>query len=292
MISTLVIAAEVGAQRDHSTAFRVLSSSRDFRARVRAALALGSSGDQSVTGPLIAALNDESPAVRAAAATALGRLGSPNALAPLRARISDGERSVRREAQRAVRRIEAAHPNAGAPRRSGARERLPRIAIVPRSRDISWPQIHYVVVVGAMENRSAFTDESLGPALARAVDRSLVLLRGVAVLHEGHEPASAAREIRRRRLPQLRLEGSVSRVDRETARGQLSVRSEVSLMLMDNGRNIRAELNGAATARGPRARQRAQRAQQEQRLAQQALTGAVQSAMRGAARAISNAGHR
>lgn len=292
--SLLALAPPGWAQSDHSTAIRVLESGRDFRARVRAAQNLGSTNDRSVTRHLIAALRDESPGVRAAAATALGRLGDPRALAPLRARMSDSERAVRGAAQIAIRRITSTNPNRGArTARSGSSRRLgrlPTIAVIPRAQAIAWNRVRYVVVVGSMENRSNFRDATLGQLLLAEVNRNLLVLRGVAVLHDGQEPPNAAREIRRRRLPKLRLEGSLNRVVRRTRRRQLSVRSEVSLVLMDDpGRNLRASLTGAATANAPR---RGARAAQERRLVHQALTGAVRSAMRGAATAIIASGRR
>ena len=278
------------AQTDHSTAIRVLRDGRDFRARARAALALGSSGDRSVSPALIGALRDESPAVRAAAANALGRLGDPMALTSLRALMSDRERAVRSEAEAAIRRVEAANPGlstANAHAAGGRLDRLPTIAVIPRAQTIVWPRIQYVVVVGSMENRSSFAEPSLGGHLAQEVDRNLMILRGVAVIH-GAIPPTAEREIQRRRLPKLRLEGSLINVTRRTQRRQLSVRCEVSLMLMDDpGRNLRASLTGAATGNAPR---RGQQAAQERELARRALTGAVRSAMSGAAQAISSAG--
>lgn len=284
------------AQSDHSTVIRVLHQGRDFRARVRAALALGSTGDRSVTPHLVQALEDSSPAVRAAAATALGRLGDPDAAAPLRGLMSDRQRVVRNEARRALRRLDAAAPPSRAGRRAAARgpggsDRYPTISVIPRARSISWPRVRYVVVLGSMENRSNFGDEALASVLQREIDRSLLVLRGVAVLHEGHEPAGAEREIRRRRLPKVRLEGSLNRVERRAQRRQLEVRCEVSIMLLEEpGRSIRSVLNGAATGTEPMRRGR--RGAQEQQLAQQALTSAVRSAMSGAARAIASAGGR
>ena len=284
---TLAFAPLGGAQSDHSTVIRVLRTGRDMRARARAALALGSSNDRSVTPHLITALADRSPAVRAAAATALGRLQDTRALAALRARVSDEHRAVRVEAQQAIRRIQAA--NRGSPgarrARTGPRERLPSIAIVPRARRIAWPRVRYVVVIGSMENRSRFRDDSLGALLASEVNRALLVLRGVAVFQEGHQPADAQRQIQRRHLPRLRLEGSLNRVERRVRRRELSVRCEVSLMLLDDpGHNMRSILNGAATGSSRRS---GRRRDQEQRLARQALTGAVRSAMQGASRAIS-----
>ena len=72
VVAVATALAPIGwAQSDHSTVIRVLRSSRDFRARTRAALALGSSNDRTVVPQLIGALRDDHPAVRAAAATGL-----------------------------------------------------------------------------------------------------------------------------------------------------------------------------------------------------------------------------
>ncbi|MCB9597094.1 MAG: HEAT repeat domain-containing protein [Sandaracinaceae bacterium] len=279
------------AQTDHSTVLRVLRTGRDFRARARAAIALGSSNDPSVAPALIQALSDPSPAVRAAAATGLGRLQDPRALPALRARLSDSQTAVRGEAASAIRRIEAAsqnHPSTtpSTPRR-GRVDRLPSFAVIPRARSIAWPTVRYVVVLGAMENRSRFRDDGLDQILQSEVSRNLLVLRGVASFQDGQIPPEAEREITRRHLPKLRLEGSLTRVEPRIQQRQLSVRCEVSIMLMDDpGRNMRGVLTGAATGTSPRS---GARQTQEQRLARQALTGAVRSAMQGAASAISSA---
>ena len=129
--------------------------------------------------------------------------------------------------------------------------------------------------------------DTLGDLLASEVSRNLLVLRGVATFRDGQIPPEAEREIQRRRLPKLRLEGSLNRVEPRIQSRQLTVRCEVSLMLMDDpGRNMRSVLNGAATGASPRS---GARATQEQALARQALSGAVRSAMQGAARAISSA---
>lgn len=287
-----LLASSTFAQ-DHSTVVRVLSQSGDFRARVRAALALGSSGDERVAPHLVEALSDESPAVRAAAATALGRLASPTALAPLRRALSDRTRVVRTEAERAIARIEASAPrHRPSPQRPLTRTQgggvLPSISVVPRARDINWGLVRYVVIVGDLDNRSRFRHDDLGTLLKREVTRSLIVLRGVAAIQEDQVTAAAQREMQRRRVPKLRLEGSVNRVERRAQRSELSVRCEVSLMLLDEPeRRIRSVLNGAATGSAAR---RGPRQAQERRLAEQALSGAVRSAMSGASQAIASAG--
>jgi hypothetical protein len=287
-------ASATDAQTDHGMVVRVLRESRDFRARVRAALALGGSNDRTATPHLVQALSDENPAVRAAAATSLGRLADPASLPALRTARGDSARIVRDEADRAIRRIESAGPPAQPPAAPSpmplprsATGVLPNIVVVPPARDIHWPQVRHVVVLGSLENRSAFAEPSLAQVLEREVMRHLIVLRGVAVLRDGQISPSAAQEIQRRRLPKLRLEGSLNRVDRQAQPQQVSVRCEVSLMLLDDGRNLRGVLNGAATGQAER---RGAREQQERDLAEQALAGAIRSAMSGAARAIASAG--
>lgn len=290
--------APVSWAQDHATILRVLREGRDFRARVRAALALGNSNDRSATPHLVRALHDSSPAVRAAAATSLGRIGDPSAVAALAAASQDREPVVRHEAERAIRRIRASSRHRAGSRgrsgpvpRVGGRGAYPAISVVPPARDIHWPQVRYVVVLGAMENRSDFDGEEFAAALSREVSQNLLVLRGVAVLEEGREPDHVTREIRRRRLPKLRLEGSLNTVERRHRSRQVQVRCEVSLMLMQEpGREIRSVLNGAATGTQPQRRGR--RLQQERELAHQVLTGAVRSAMSGAARAIASASRR
>ncbi|UJR78294.1 HEAT repeat domain-containing protein [Sandaracinus amylolyticus] len=271
--------------QDRTTVLRVLRESRDFRARVRAAMALGASADPAMAGPLAGALSDASPAVRAAAAEALGRLGNPDALPSLRSALVDREREVRDAAGRAIRAIGGSSSSASSsttPPPAHDPLRMPSVEVVPRERDVDWGSVRYVVVLGDMQNRSGFTHERLQSMLSSEVHRHLLVLRGVAAL-DAVSP-DADREIARRRLPRMRLEGSITRVQRQAHGRDLQVRCEVALMLMDEpGRSIRAALNGAATGME---RASASRAQQEARLAEQALQGAVRSAMSGAARAI------
>lgn len=295
LLSALVIALVIASgapstsAQDRSTVIRVLRESRDFRARVRAALALGSSADPAMAGPLAGALSDREAAVRAAAASGLGRLGNAEALPSLERALSDTSREVRDAAQRSIRAIRATTPAVAATPRASAPHaslRMPSIAVLPSERDVDWGRVQYVVVVGALQNRSGFDTDRLSSMFSREVQRHLVVLRGVATLADGTPNAAAEREITRRRLPRMRLEGSVNRVQRQAQGREVHVRCEVSLMLMDEpGRNIRAALNGAATGSEPAS---GARAAQEARLAGRALEGAVRSAMSGAARAITS----
>lgn len=283
----LASAALTGHAQDRSTVLRVLRESRDFRARARAAQALGASADPAMASALAVALSDAEPAVRAAAAEGLGRLGNPEALPALRRALSDSSPEVRAAAQAAIRGLGASAAAAAPVPHDPLR--MPSIEVLPPAREFDWRTVRYVVVLGQMQNRSGFASERLDRMLVSEVHRHLVGLRGVATLPEGAHP-DADREIERRQLPRMRLEGSISRVHRQVAGRDLSVRCEVALMLLEEpGRNIRAALNGAATGSE---RAASLRAQQEVRLAERALAGAVRSAMSGAARAITGSSAR
>ncbi len=291
LIALALSPASWSVAQDHSVLIRRLSNQRaDFRLRVQAAFALGNLRDARGVPALSNALSDQNPALRAAAATALGRIGSARGLPALRRARRDQSAAVRMQAERSIELIEAASRHASAP--SGGRR--PMIEIMPPEDRIQWPRVRYVVTLGDMENRSNFHGDGLEQTLREEVTRQLRVLRGVAVLQsEIHLDDRARREMRRRRLPQLRLDGNIAQVRKQRSGRDLSVRCEISLMLLDGRqRALRGELRGAATGTEPWRRDRSQRAAQEERLAQQALAGAVRSAMANASQALARAAQR
>jgi hypothetical protein len=298
-VATLVVTGfgvTTGAQ-DRSALLRVLNSNADFRVRVQAAFALGNAADVGSAPALEEALRDEHPAVRAAAATSLGRLGARRSLAPLSRARRDRSQAVRMQVDRAIVAIQA-QPRVAPSGVPGVRVRragggfYPAITVVPTADEIPWPRIRYVVSVGTMRNASGFAGEDLTGLLRSEVMDQLQIVRGVAVMPNASAIDRRARnEIRRRRLPHLRLDGSVAGVQRQRRGRELSVRCEVALMLVDgHAQSIRGELRGAATGSAPP--RRGNRGQQEQQLAAQALSGAVRSAMSGAQQAFAAAARR
>lgn len=275
------LVGSLGAQ-DRSTVIRVLQESHDFRARVRAALALGSSGDPSMADPLVRALGDDNSAVRAAAAEGLGRLGNPSALSALRRVTHDDAAPVREAAERAIRTLSASGPPTPAPPATPS-------PAPPSGGAIDWAHTSAVVLVGTLENRSGFSHAPLVVMMRQEVRRALGGVHGVVVLSGSDPHPDADREITARHLRQYRIEGGIRAVRGETVGRDLRVRAEVSLVVMDEpGRNIRASLSGAATG-SEVAPSAAARPARERYLAEQATTGATRSAMSGAARAITAA---
>ncbi len=300
------------AAQDHRTIVTILRESRDFRARARAAIALGATADPSVVTPLSGALSDREPAVRAAAASGLGRLGRPDAERSLREALRDSSSEVRDAAARALREIAAHVPSAAPPEAVATPPATPvRPAGTPPAtpagtppvtptatpavppvppRPIDWRRARQAVVVGTIANRSGFGADRLAQLVGQEVRRHLGALSSVALLEDGPLDPGTEAQLSRRRLPRLRLEASLARVSRDVRGADVQVRCEVTVMVLaEPGRTIRASLTGAATAAAPVA---AQRDVQEQRLAERALEGAMQSAMSGAARAIAGAAAR
>jgi hypothetical protein len=284
---------DAGAAQDRATLQRLLDDNgRDFRVRVQAAFAMGNTRDAAFGASLSRALTDTNPAVRAAAATALGRLGDPSTLPALQRALRDSSAAVRLQVERAVRSVESAPPSAGARQAAGMPAPLApaaglgALAAAPgaASNEVNWRDVRYAVTLGEMRNRSGFERDALAQKLRSEVERNLRMLRGVAVL--SGPDARAEREIAQRRLPRLRFEGNLAKVERRAQASALSVRCEVSLVLLDEpGRNMRGALNGAATGSDA---PRGARPDQERRLAEQALEGAVRGAMRQAPAALAS----
>ncbi len=165
----------------------------------------------------------------------------------------------------------------------------PSIEIMPTEDRIAWPRVRYVVTLGDMHNRSGFANESLEGVLRSEVTRQLHVVQSIAVMQsEIYIDDRAEREIRRRRLPNIRLDGNITQVQRQRRGRDLSIRCEISLILLDHAqRSLKGELRGAATGTEPRHQRDYQ--EQERRLAEQALSGAVRSAMSNVTDAIARA---
>jgi hypothetical protein len=96
LVLALGAVAHGGAAETVGGLTRTLSQATDVRVRVSAALALGRSRDRSAAAPLLTALTDGHPAVRAAAAAGLLALGHKSAVGPLRAQAAREPRGFAR----------------------------------------------------------------------------------------------------------------------------------------------------------------------------------------------------
>jgi hypothetical protein len=279
-LCVLAVAVPSAAQ-DRAALSRLLREGTDFRVRVQAAFAIGNTRDPILRPQLERALHDENVAVRAAAATALGRLGSPRAIPALERALRDREPAVRAQAQRSIALLRAA----GSTR---ARSTSASSSPLTPTGAVDWSRVRAAVIVGDMRNRSSYRDGTLEDRFRDEVEQGLRRLTRIVLFERPSDLDDAARsQMRRRRVPMLRMDGSLNQVRPERRDAGLAVRCEVSLILLEEpGRNLLGELRGAATGMDRRIHDPRR---QEARLAQQALTGAVRSAMSTADVAIARA---
>jgi hypothetical protein len=256
-------AASVSLAEDPSTTMRELAESGDFRVRVSAALVLGHTRPDGAREALEEALGDNHPAVRVAVARALGALADPEALGALQHRLSQEQSSsVTAQLRLSITQL----------RRVGGGDAAPadghRLA----------PSVRYLVELGSMRNHSAVAGargEELEEKLGDAARSRAQAMHGTALLDgdDGLRQQAAARH-----LPVITLDGNVMQVTEARVGGGTQVQVRVEFAVR-RGQTLKGTVSGAATTFGPGGEitDEARRKLQED-----ALDGAVQSALRGA----------
>ena len=254
----------------------MLKDGANFRVRVRAAMALGRMRKDEHAPALERALWDRHPAVRQAAAVSLRQIGASRSLPALRIASRDSTSSVSREAKAAIAAIERAQP------KDEGRSALAAASPAKKANG-RWARPRFAVVVGDMHNGSGFQGTDLARHLRKSLAEGLSGNASIVVIDPSSGQGSIA-DARRKRLPVFRMDANLVAVDRKDLHGDLLVRCEVSLMLLDEKeRTIRSMLKGAAThsesLRGPRA-------SQERTMARKAIVSAVDSALGNAWKAL------
>ena len=266
----------VAAAEADAVLIRLLSDSRSFRVRARAAVALGQPGRDAGLSALEDALSDRHPAVRMAAAEALGEVGGRRSVAALRTAAGDRSLRVAQHAKTALTKIAE---------RVASTDPLPQAPNVmpikpstrsPQFADAALAQARIVVVLGEMRQRAGVLGHDLSADMQSLIASRVRELEHVAVLSLAELTSQRADALARRNISVVLIEASLSRVDGKPTFGQLTTRCEVSLVLLDeHGRTLRVLMKGAATGSepplGPASAQRLS-------LARKTLEGAVASA--------------
>ncbi len=252
----------LAAAQDAAGALRDLSESTDFRVRVSAALYLGRNKPPGSLDALVRALSDSHPTVRVAAAAALGALGDPAAVGPLGRRLSsESSPSVAAQIHTAIDRLRQGVPSEQAPADGGQRA--------------FGPNVRYIVKLGAMRNPSGVRGEDLRRVLREASVSRAHILKGGAVVDGDAEALARAAE---RHLPVITLDGSLTQVLESRVAGTVQVQARVEFAVRRE-QTLKGTLSGAATTFGssPSISDQSRRQLQDD-----AVDGAVQSALRGA----------
>lgn len=267
-----ICAVSVSAAQDEHVLIRMLHDGQTFKVRARAAMALAHADVELARPALEEALADPHQMVRVAVARALRELGDPRALPALRAAVNNNAPAVQQAVRDAINGLNASQ--------DAARAALAPMPAAARAEPapIAWNRVRYAIVLGEMRNQSREVDAALAPLLGERVADALSRVGKVAVLSAAQLTDALAVDLERRNLSRFRVEGVLNDVRRGAAAGKLSVRCEVSLLLLDEpARNLRSVLKGAATGVEPP--MGASATVQDRRLTRRALDGAVKSAL-------------
>jgi hypothetical protein len=250
---------DVRAQ-DTALAFQELVQSSDFRVRVSAALALGRSKAPGAREALERSLTDVHPAVRIASAAALGALGDPRAMPALERRLPV-EPSPGAAAQ--------LHASIDKIRRASSQQEESASAVTLS------PAVRYLIKVGVVRNMAAVRGEELRRVLHDSVASRAQSLRDAAVVDSDSPLLRLASE---RHLSVVTLDASLTQLVESRAGSVLQVQARVEFTVRRD-QNLRGALSGSATTFGSglTISDEARRT-----LEDDAVDGAVQSALRGA----------
>jgi hypothetical protein len=255
--------SSVSKAEDASATIRDLSEASDFRVRISAALVLGHTRPDGAREALEEALGDVHPAVRVAVARALGSLADPAALPALERRLAnDASASVTAQLRVAIAQLRRGSGS------DGETADAHRLA----------PGVRYLVELGSMSNHSAIGGErgdALALVLGGAARARAGAMKGTAFL-DGD--AGLRQQAAQRHVPVITLDGNVTQVTESRIGGGTQVQVRVEFAVR-RGQTLKGTVSGAATTFGPGADLTDQG---RRRLEEDAVQGAVQSALRGA----------
>jgi hypothetical protein len=251
-VCLLSMGSHAAAEDVYAVAKRDITGASDFRVRVSAALLLGKSKDPTARGPLEKGLADAHPAVRSASAAGLNALGDKDAVAAL-------ERQLHSESSEAVKsqiKTSIEHLKGGMGSVIGA---------------------SYVVQLGTMKNSTAVRGDALAQVLRKATrEKASSLPKTVAT-----EDPAVIKAATDRKVPVLALDGVVLKITQGTNGSAITCQAQVEFSLRRvSDQALKGLLTGSATSMDS-VRSSGNPARIAE-LQDQAVEGAVESALRGA----------
>lgn len=234
-----------------SAPIELLRRSSSSRSRARAAEALGRLRPVGARAALEGALDDRAPAVRIAAARALEALGELAALPALARHALDPHHRAREAVARARQGLLRRPTTVLASGWTSAPASASATAPAAAAQAVDWRRVRVLITMGTLVNN--VTRDPNHVAHLREALRLTVSQDERYAIHPGALPASAASRVRRGTLRTYSLEGSLTTLREAQTGVSLSVRAEVSLvLLLEPSHSIAATLAGSATAQEAR----------------------------------------
>jgi HEAT repeats len=256
LTALLALAAHDAPAQNAAAAAHDLETSEDFRVRVAAALNLGRTHAAGARAMLEHALGDPHPAVRIAVAAALGVLGDPAAIPAMQQRIPvETSPGVKSQLQVSITSLSAI------------------------SDSNKWTGTHYVVTIGDMRNRSGVRGDGAAAVLRTATNAHAQAIPGALLVDQ--TDAGTLQQAATRHIPVLLIDGALQRLSQAQQDAQVSYHAQVDFsMRRVPEQMLRGTLSGAATSIGSLSALGDPSI--VQMLQDQAIDGAVESALRGA----------
>jgi len=247
---TVVLVSGPSQSQDAIKLQRELTSATDFRVRVAAALSLGKRKDPSNAPTLEQALSDSNPAVRAAAAAALAVISSPTSMVAVeRARSQEKDAGVRQQLDRTIATLKASN------------------------------KTKYIVSIGRLENKSG--NPKLDQTFKTVARNEIARVPNVEVALNDQEAAAKARD---RKLLTVALDGKLTQLSKTGGRSDIAFAAKVEFVIRKiPEQSLKGSVRGNASALSSGGSLNDSEMKQ---LELDAMTAAVQSALKGAPTAL------
>jgi hypothetical protein len=254
------LATGVATAKDVAELHRDLGATgSDYRLRVSAALALGQMGRRESIGPLVKALDDPHPAVRAAASAALSKIGDPSAAGAVEA--AAGRESVAS--------VKAQHQATVAKLRGGSVSSSAK----------------FVVKMGTFANRTS-TKSPEAEKVFRDATRANVLKVPGALVPGDREDASSIGKAKS--LPVVAIDGTISKLNSVKTGGEVGWDAQVEYLIKQlPDQSLKSTIKGRSKALVSAGA--VKNASDDKALQVDAVNAAVESALGDAGRALNAA---
>lgn len=255
-IAVAIVTSSAPAFADRISDLSKMLSSSSEKTRMSAVLSLARLGDKRTLKPLVTALHDPNPQVRAIAATALGKLGHKAALPALKnAAQDDLDPIVRTKARHAAKLVAKANhikddlgpAEAPAPAQARAKKKTTGFGRSPHAVE-DRPDL-YVAIKGTNDDSPGKADKK-----TRKAHADLLKLALQDQLRAAPQVTMIANEGHRWGLDARMIDVSVVKLDVVQAGGYVEVAAELRLAISDDKGKLLSFLSGGAKVQIPRAK--------------------------------------